>query len=212
MRYTFWASDCLHDFKKVLKKKDSYETRWASLFEQSLDLGLLKSFVAWWSGNTNTTMTCYGDLGIFLWDVYCNSWLPIIGEMHDESFPGAISYRAEIYEYILNFPGFWDTYIPGSPNPSSLKRLRSLCSTWWPSAAQGTGFFEEDFKDWGCSATRAIDGESYLAYFLGCWPNGRVLADPFTSICLETFLTSVTIAPRTQCSLAVPYLAWGIGL
>lgn len=138
MRYTFWASDCLHDFKKVLKKKDSYETRWASLFEQSLDLGLLKSFVAWWSGNTNTTMTCYGDLGIFLWDVYCNSWLPIIGEMHDESFPGAISYRAEIYEYILNFPGFWDTYIPGSPNPSSLKRLRSLCSTWWPSAAQGT--------------------------------------------------------------------------
>lgn len=58
------------------------------------------------------------------------------------------------------------------------------------------GFFEEDFEDWGYSANPAIDGEKYLAFFLACWPNGRVFADPITSVWLETFLTSVKISPR----------------
>lgn len=36
--------------------------------------------------NTNTILTCYGELGIPLRVVYRITRLPILGEMHDEFF------------------------------------------------------------------------------------------------------------------------------
>lgn len=47
----------------------------------------MKALVAHWSPATNTIFTCYGELGISLWDVYRITGLPIVGEMYDEFFP-----------------------------------------------------------------------------------------------------------------------------
>lgn len=64
-----------------------YEAIWASQFNQPVDEDLLKTFIARWCPNTNTVVTCYGELGISLWDVYRITGLPIVGEMYNEFFP-----------------------------------------------------------------------------------------------------------------------------
>lgn len=46
----------------------------------------MKDLVARWSPVTNTIFTCYGELGISLWDVYRITGLPIVGEMYDDFF------------------------------------------------------------------------------------------------------------------------------
>lgn len=81
MHFTFWACDCLNLIEDILKKACVYEAIWASSFNQSLDLGLLNAFIAQWSPNTNTTTTCYRELGISSWDVFQTSRLLIVREM-----------------------------------------------------------------------------------------------------------------------------------
>lgn len=59
---------------------------WASRYKQQIHEELLKALVARWSPCTNNILTCYGELGIFLWDVYRSTRLSIVGEMYDELF------------------------------------------------------------------------------------------------------------------------------
>lgn len=68
-RFTFWLCDCLHWFEVRLKATGVYEAVWASRNKQQLDNELMKAPVAHWSPTTNTIFTCYGELGISLWDV-----------------------------------------------------------------------------------------------------------------------------------------------
>lgn len=70
----------------ILKKAGTFEVIWASHFKQSLELELLKAFIARQSPNTNNAITCYGELGISLWDIFNLTWLPIVGKMCDEFF------------------------------------------------------------------------------------------------------------------------------
>lgn len=68
----------------------------------------MKAMMAHWSPTTNTIFTCYGELGISLWDVYQTTRLPIVGEMYDKFFPP-------------------NKLILDQTHPSS---LRSLFETW----------------------------------------------------------------------------------
>lgn len=82
----FWLSNRLNYFEGIMKHAGIYEAIWDSHFNQPNDKRLLKAFVARLCPNTNTTITCYGELGISLWDVYCIIELPIIAEMYNEFF------------------------------------------------------------------------------------------------------------------------------
>lgn len=86
-RFMFWLCDCLHRLEVRLKEVGVYEAVWASRYMQQLDGELMKALVARWSPTINTIFTCYGELGISLWDVYRISGLPIVREMYDEFFP-----------------------------------------------------------------------------------------------------------------------------
>lgn len=69
-RFTYWLCDCLHRFEGCLKAPKVYEAIWASQYKQQLDERLMKALLARWSSVTNTIFTCYGELGISLWEAY----------------------------------------------------------------------------------------------------------------------------------------------
>lgn len=70
-----------------MKAVGVYEAIWASRYKQQLDGELMKALVARWTPTTNTIFTCYGELGISLWDAYRVIGLPIVEEMYDAFFP-----------------------------------------------------------------------------------------------------------------------------
>lgn len=68
-RFTCWLCDCLYQFEGRLKVAGVYEAIWTSRYKQQRGEGMMKALVARWSPVTNTIFTCYGELGISLWDV-----------------------------------------------------------------------------------------------------------------------------------------------
>lgn len=82
MFFIYWLCGYLDRFEGVLKKADVYEAIWASRYNQQINEELLKALAACWSSYKNTILTCYGELGISLWDIYQITGLPIMGEMY----------------------------------------------------------------------------------------------------------------------------------
>lgn len=70
---------------------------------ETMHCKILKASFARWSPNTNTVHN-YGELGIFLWDVFRNPGLPIVRKMYDKFSPAIVLLRkSSSYSLMLSF-------------------------------------------------------------------------------------------------------------
>ncbi|CAH9114560.1 unnamed protein product [Cuscuta epithymum] len=87
--YWDWAEDVLSLSKNVLEEGLIYDAIYASLFTYDRCTNAMQAFCEAWCPTTNTLLTPIGELTITLWDLHVIGGLPIIGDVYDESIPGA---------------------------------------------------------------------------------------------------------------------------
>lgn len=117
MHYTFSVPDFLHRFEKFLNKAGIYEAIWASNFKKPLDLGLLKGFCSV-VASTKYHNDLLSELGIFLWDVYRITELPMWETMNSSPQTKSLWIGSSLIPCeVCSKCG--DIYMPGSLDPSS---------------------------------------------------------------------------------------------
>ncbi|KAG9442625.1 hypothetical protein H6P81_018479 [Aristolochia fimbriata] len=82
-----WTTLLLGRCSRILRDVGVYYGLWASIFQYSCNVSVVRAFIDAWSAETNTLVTCQGELSITLLDMDRIFGLPISGHFYDEVSP-----------------------------------------------------------------------------------------------------------------------------
>ncbi|KAG9442486.1 hypothetical protein H6P81_018340 [Aristolochia fimbriata] len=82
-----WTTLLLGRCSRILRDAGVYYGLWASIFQYNCDVSVVRAFIDGWSTETNTLVTCQGELSITLLDMDWIFGLPIFGHFYDEVSP-----------------------------------------------------------------------------------------------------------------------------
>ncbi|KAG9458412.1 hypothetical protein H6P81_002920 [Aristolochia fimbriata] len=88
-----WTTLLLGRCSRTLRDAGVYHGLWASIFQYNCDMSVVRAFIDAWSTETNTLVTCQGELSVTLLDMDRIFGLPISGHFHDEVSPTVADFK-----------------------------------------------------------------------------------------------------------------------
>ncbi|KAG9442266.1 hypothetical protein H6P81_018120 [Aristolochia fimbriata] len=88
-----WTTLLMGRCSCILYNAVVYFGLWASIFQYSCDASVVQAFLDAWSPETNTLITCQGELSIALLDMDRIFSLPISGQFYDEVSPMVADFK-----------------------------------------------------------------------------------------------------------------------